>query len=877
LEARRMMTTLHPDFTNPTHHAVAIDPTGQNRGVWSEYEDGAYHTYFAEVHSDDKTDVYFQAMTPGNKQVTVNQFGSYIQVAYAGKSYNFTTNANTEIRFLGSDGDDTFTNNTNLVSHANGGKGRDTLIGGSNSDYFGGPEDDTANNTLKGNDGNDSLAGGRGNDLIEGGLGDDNLCGRGGDDILKGGADDDTYSYPKLYNFNLNTHGADTLEDSEGRNKLDFKDFHKGIIVDLSKTGASVVTIPGMSIDIIFPDAIYDVVGSAYGDELRGNSNDNNFDGQGSNDIVEGRGGDDYLYGNTGNDRYVFEGSRLGFDTLRDWRNGVDPKPDNILDFQFFGGSVTVDLARTDRQVISKGNLELQWAYADIIAQVYGSMGSDKIFGNDLNNTLTGGDANDLLEGRGGNDTLKGEAGSDRYVFGNGKLGDDQVHEANSVGKEFDSLDFRPRTSGVEVAANTTQQQNINLDGTAGSRLVLSSTATIENLYGTDEGDILRGNSLDNDIWGMLGDDRISGFGGNDELFGMNGDDKLYGGYGNDLLSGGRHDDYMAGYFDDDTYEFYAGGRDEIVEDGGDDTLDFRTYNKGVKINLDFDTWQTAALDHQIKLPSDRIENVKGTPYADVIRGNPLDNSLSGESGNDTIYGRGGSDTLLGGKGNDGLYGGTQNDFLDGGASADRLLVTSADMLTNVETADAVISFAKGNQAWKQSEIELIDGGLAALHNRTGNTRLLERGRTNITFVRSSASATNAAASGDNRENGQIYIYNSAFGGSATRVAEAVVHEIAHNWDDEVYSAPMNAQLYTEFVRLSGWENTKQPSANKIRGSSGWYYTKGTEFARDYGKLNIYEDIATTWETYFYGSTEDIRRISQKIQAVDRFMAAFAG
>jgi Ca2+-binding RTX toxin-like protein len=67
------------------------------------------------------------------------------------------------------------------------------------------------------------------------------------------------------------------------------------------------------------------------------------------------------------------------------------------------------------------------------------------------------------------------------------------------------------------------------------------------------------------------------------------------------------------------------------------------------------------------------IENVVGSPFADLIRGNSADNRIWGGAGNDTIYGGCGHDLLYGGAGNDRLFGDAGNDVLMGEGDNDVL------------------------------------------------------------------------------------------------------------------------------------------------------------------------------------------------------------
>ena len=113
------------------------------------------------------------------------------------------------IVFTGQAGNDTFTNQTAIVSRADGGAGADVLRGGSAADE------------LIGGDGNDQLFGEGGNDTIDGGRGNDSAFGEAGADTLRGGGDDDVLSGGKGVDELLGGSGNDSLDAGEGDDRLD--------------------------------------------------------------------------------------------------------------------------------------------------------------------------------------------------------------------------------------------------------------------------------------------------------------------------------------------------------------------------------------------------------------------------------------------------------------------------------------------------------------------------------------------------------------------------------------------------------------------------------------------------------------------------------
>ncbi len=140
--------------------------------------------------------------------------------------------------------------------------------------------------------------------------------------------------------------------------------------------------------------------------------------------------------------------------------------------------------------------------------------GNDLLCGGGGNDTLKGGLGNDLLNGDQGNDILRSDEGNDLL---NGGLGDDALIGGAGV----DRARF-PGLPAVIVTLNTSP-------GTATGQG--SDTLTdIENLTGSDGGDMLTGNAGPNQLTGGSGDDLLFGLAGIDNLDGGLNFDICYGG-----------------------------------------------------------------------------------------------------------------------------------------------------------------------------------------------------------------------------------------------------------------------------------------------------------------------------------------------------------
>jgi VCBS repeat-containing protein len=194
-----------------------------------------------------------------------------------------------------------------------------------------------------GGDGDDVLIGDAGKSDLFGGAGNDILIGLAGADLLSGGTGNDTASYA-------------------GSNAA------VNVLLGGTSTGGHAAGDTFQSIE--------NLIGSSFGDVLKGDGGDN---------IIEGGGGGDAISGGPGSDTASYAGAATG---------------------------VFADLSR--RQ------LKTGDAAGDVYSSVENVLGSafdDTLGGNALDNVLTGGAGNDQLMGYAGNDTLYGDAGADLFIM----------------------------------------------------------------------------------------------------------------------------------------------------------------------------------------------------------------------------------------------------------------------------------------------------------------------------------------------------------------------------------------------------------------------------------------------------------------------------
>ncbi len=258
------------------------------------------------------------------------------------------------------------------------------------------------------------------------------------------------------------------------------------------------------------------------------------------------------------------------------------------------------------------------------------------------------------------------------------------------------------------------------------------------NIYGSDNEDVL---------FGLAGNDNIFGSAGSDILLGGAGEDNLNGGEGNDTLMGGTGNDSMDGGNGSDTFLVGIGDGADIISDygyTGDPAIDSATvdvlqlaikstditallrdgdnlviqsgtgdqvtiifqlsdyhdyYGYGVE-QLQFSdgvTWTHADIlarvmtygttaDDNISGLSNAGNRINGFDGNDLLTGGNVEDMLDGGSGDDTLSGREGDDTLVGGVGNDVMDGGNGNDtfVIGAGAGIDTVSDYGADTDTDV-------------------------------------------------------------------------------------------------------------------------------------------------------------------------------------------------
>jgi Ca2+-binding RTX toxin-like protein len=477
----------------------------------------------------------------------------------------------------GSNGGDSFFNNTSVPSVAHGGPGHDIFHGGDGPDVFygGGGTDELYGNygddVIDGGPGTDIMGGGSGGtdiaswadangpvnvsmdnvandgvagendyvpkdfegvegspygdklsgrgldpDTLLGGNGPDDLEGYGGDDVLKGEAGNDTL-HPNS--------GSDVLDGGADSDALSYGVVGQSVYV--YQDGAANDGMLGENDNVT---SIENLTGSIYNDDLEGTSGDDIIDGNEGGDKIDPKFGDDTVYGGDGPDNIsggpgaptdCGNSGCTKFDTDTVWGgDGAD-----TIDYSSRDENLTIAIDGSSK---SGGFMEKDDLHQ--LENVNGGSGDDTIYGNDDSNSLGGGSGSDGIVGRKGNDYISGGQGND---FADGENGNDYV-----VGGEDD--DMLEAAGGDDTLYGGSGRDRVSYDG-AKSRVVAhigTGTSGSTGEADTIEGDVedLEGSAYADRLYGSGVANLLIGDGAADLLVGSGGADTEQGGAGADTL-----------------------------------------------------------------------------------------------------------------------------------------------------------------------------------------------------------------------------------------------------------------------------------------------------------------------------------------------------
>lgn len=315
-------------------------------------------------------------------------------------------------------------------------------------------------------------------EYLVGSEGGDYLVGSGANNVIFGGSGND-YIYGRGGNDPLvGEAGNDQIYGGVGELDWDVHEDRPSRPVDVNLTAGNSVMGGTRAACLVETPPSTCEVDKLYGIELAGGSN--------GNDILTGNNGANYFFAEPGHDT-------------------IDGKGGHDVAAYFRGTSgINADLGAGGINITGLGN--------DRVKNVEGMTGTI------YSDVLRGSPADNFINALEGNDKVFAEGGRDYILTGPGK---DRI---DGGGGRSDLLDFASATEEVEAdlqAGKSTGEGNDTLKN-------------LEELSGSANGDVFKGNAAANKLLGGPGRDKLFGRAGNDALSGQEGTDQLNGEAGKD-------------------------------------------------------------------------------------------------------------------------------------------------------------------------------------------------------------------------------------------------------------------------------------------------------------------------------------------------------
>lgn len=515
------------------------------------------------------------------------------------------------------------------------GDGTDFIYGsGGNDSLYGGAGTDVIN---VGN-GSSYVDAGSGNSSVYGGTGNDTIIANGSSDYIETGDGDSSVSVGAGQDTITLGAGNDTVEADQGGSALITEGNGAVTLIAGTSTGSDTVQIGTGSTTIQVGDNL---------DESNLIVRDVN------GDLVLTDGGamaltlQDY-FGSGGNVAIQFE-------------DGVTWGAQQILQASMTPSSD----GSPDTLVGSNGNDDIAAGYGNTL--IVGVSGNNTLTGGEAADTIDGGTGADTIEGGSGTTTINGGTGLETYIYNEGD-GSDTIFENTSIAGN-DSISFGAGLSASDLSfsyyspndiltiTDTTSGQTITVDnfvattdsqhqiaalafadGTSMSQLQVIQQADL--LQGTTGNDSLIGDSLENYIDGLGGNDTAVGEGGNDTFV------------------------FNSGYGQLEVDETYSTGQVPVLLLGAGITeSSIKVTSDGANLILtDGVSGDEVKLDGMLNNADDGVAQVQFADGTTLTATQLLQMELEGSSGNDTIYGttsadiidgKGGSDLVVGDGGSD--------------------------------------------------------------------------------------------------------------------------------------------------------------------------------------------------------------------------------
>jgi hypothetical protein len=252
----------------------------------------------------------------------------------------------------------------------------------------------------------------------------------------------------------------------------------------------------------------------------------------------------------------------------------------------------------------------------------------DVLRGDDLDNVYTYNGGMDFFDGRGGSDTLDLSDNGTRVLI-------DLVAAEGEVYSGDGSI-FLLYISSVENVVGTLDDDIFRGDGSDNTYVFTGGLDVFDGRNGTDTLDLSNASTpVRIDLQNPLG-----------EVYSRDGLTFMVDTNSVEIFIGTSGDDLFLGDVQNNTY-VYSGGFDGVAGRGGTDTLDLSDAGTEVWIDLEYSGGEVYSRDGvTFMVNTDSVENFIGTSGDDVFRGNAQDNVYGYNGGLDMIDGRGGGDVI---------------------------------------------------------------------------------------------------------------------------------------------------------------------------------------------------------------------------------------
>ncbi|MEJ0075773.1 MAG: tandem-95 repeat protein [Alphaproteobacteria bacterium] len=327
-------------------------------------------------------------------------------------------------------------------------------------------------------------------------------------------------------NGNANTFTNNSVAIAAGFNATDTD------IVNLNGTVTVNSTVPGALGLQAFGDVVVtgvpaDLSGGVVTVDWQGGPNGNAIFGDDQNDTLQGNGGNDTILAGGGDDAITYNAGD-GSDTVDGGSNTATGDTLTINGtaatetFDITGGSPSashIDVDVDGLQAIDVTDVEeivVNTNGGGDTVNISGSFGGTTLHTNSI--TVNGDAGNDTVNASGLTSThsihFTGGGGDDTFVSSN--AGGDDAFDGGANGPNGDTVDYSAITGGA-VRVDLANQLAQDIGGTG---VGVDDLFNVENVIGTAQNDIIRGDANANTLSGGGGDDTLEGRGGNDTIYG---------------------------------------------------------------------------------------------------------------------------------------------------------------------------------------------------------------------------------------------------------------------------------------------------------------------------------------------------------------------